>query len=102
MTGIRTPITAQNAIAVFQINSLGGAQAKTGGGCLNGAASVKSAGSNDSVIRFYDGTSADGTLIATIGFGIQGPQPLPNYSFSTGLYVVASGTTAGIAEFAFS
>lgn len=102
MTGITALVTAQNATAVFQINSIGGAQAKTGGGCLRGPAVVKTAGSGDAVIKFYDGTSASGALIATITFGAQGAQPLPNYSFSTGLYVAATGTTAGLCEFTFN
>lgn len=73
---------------------------KATGGCLTGNAVVKNAGSAEAIIQFYDGTSPSGKLIATIGFGSPGPQPIPNYSFSS-LYILAAGSTAGLAEFAF-
>lgn len=94
--------TAQNPFPPYEITTLGSFQLKTAGGCLTGPVNVKTAGSADAVIQLFDGTSASGQLIATVGFGSAGPWRIPNQSFVNGLFVVASGTTAGTAQITFN
>src|ERR1700679_3698135 len=102
MTGPSFSPNAQAPFPPYEINTLGSFQLKTGGGCLTGSVNVKTAGSADAVIELFDGTSAEGQLIATIGFGSAGPWRIPNQTFATGLFVVASGTTAGAAQITFN
>jgi hypothetical protein len=101
MTGFISPTWAEIPSPVYAINTLGSFQLKTGGGCLISGVNVRSAGSVDSTIRLYDGTSAEGQLIATVGFGSPGLHVTPNQSFATGLFAVVAGTTAGSAEIYF-
>jgi len=93
---------AENPSPPYTITELGSFQIKTGGGCLTSGVNVKTAGSVDSTIMLYDGTSASGQLIATIGFGSAGLWPTPNQTFATGLFAVVAGTTAGHAQITYN
>ena len=68
-------------------------QVKTGPGVLLGL-SVNTAGSAWTA-TIYDGTSAAGKLLYTVGLDAVGPVVFPNTVFNTGLFIVTAGTTAG-------
>ncbi|MES2048870.1 MAG: hypothetical protein V4447_10745 [Pseudomonadota bacterium] len=78
------PVTGKN------IPANGNTQVKTGPGSLS-ALIVNTAGVT-STVKFYDGTSAAGTLLATASTTSQADLSY-GISFTTGLFVVTAGGT---------
>ena len=68
-------------------------QIKTGPGVLTGL-SVITAGTAWTA-TIYDGTSASGTELAVVDLNTVGPITFPVLRFTTGLFIVTAGTTAG-------
>lgn len=75
------------------ITSNASTQVKTGPGVLFGL-SVNTAGSAWTA-TIYDGTSASGKLLYTVGLDAVGPVTTPPTIFNTGLFIVTAGTSAG-------
>lgn len=68
-------------------------QVKTNAGVLMGL-SVITAGSAWTA-TIYDGTSTSGTELYTVSLDTVGPIVFPPTRFTTGLFIVTAGTTAG-------
>jgi len=71
-----------------------GTQVKTGSGVLHSVI-INTAGSGAATITLYDGTNASGTKIATLNTSVSPFVATYGAAFTTGLFIVVTGTTSG-------
>ena len=96
------PYTSSCPFNLAMIDELGGLALATGGGHVAAPPCVTTAGSADCVATLYDGASASGTPLATFSLAETGAAMMPNSGFTTGLFISASGTTAGVLEISYT
>jgi hypothetical protein len=102
MNGYTDTPSAMNVNPNYRLDTLGPQQLKTGGGYICGGINVKTAGSGDSYITLYDGTSTEGLVLAMFGFSQTGFCPTGSMVFKVGLFANITGTAAGVAGIAFN
>jgi hypothetical protein len=82
------------ASVVNIVGATAGQLVKTGRGMLRGI-TVNTAGSSSTLV-VYDGTSTSGTKLGTFSSTLQSNLDSLNWQFSTGLFIVTTGTLSDV------